>query len=115
MDDAALRILSSFYEKILRPQMKLVDLCAGWNSHLPEKNHFESVIGVGIQEEEMKMNGRLSEHHVQDLNENPKLAFIEDNSVDVVLCTFSVELLIRVSMFKSFNFISEVQCRQHLF
>ena len=77
--------------------MKLVDLCASWNSRLPEKKQFESVIGVGIVEAELKMNGKLSEYHVKDLNENPNLDFLEDNSVDVVLCTFGVELLIKVS------------------
>ena len=76
----------------------IVDLCASWDSHLPEKLQFTSTIGVGIVEEELLANKRLSQYYVQDLNENPNLQFIDDESIDVVLCTLSVDLLIKVCL-----------------
>ena len=76
----------------------IVDLCASYDSHLPEKLQFTSTIGVGIVEEELVANKRLSQYYVQDLNENPNLQFIDDESIDVVLCTLSVDLLIKVCL-----------------
>ena len=78
--------------------INIVDLCASYDSHLPEKLKFTSTIGVGIVEEELVANKRLSQYYVQDLNENPNLQFIDDESIDVVLCTLSVDLLIKVCL-----------------
>ena len=39
--------------------MNIVDLCASWDSHFPEKLQFTSTIGVGIVEEELVANKRL--------------------------------------------------------
>ena len=78
--------------------INIVDLCASYDSHLPEKLKFTSTIGVGIVKEELVANKRLSQYYVQDLNENPNLQFIDDESIDVVLCTLSVDLLIKVCL-----------------
>ena len=78
--------------------MNIVDLCASYDSHLPEKLRFASTIGVGIVEQELVANKRLSQYYVQDLNENPNLQFIDNESIDVVLCTLSVDLLIKVCL-----------------
>ena len=78
--------------------INIVDLCASYDSHLPEKLKFTSTIGVGIVKEELVANKRLSQYYVQDLNENPNLQFIDNESIDVVLCTLSVDLLIKVCL-----------------
>ena len=78
--------------------INIVDLCASYDSHLPEKLQSTSTIGVGIVEEELVANKRLSQYYVQDLNENPNLQFIDNESIDVVLCTLSVDLLIKVCL-----------------
>ena len=87
--------------------MNIVDLCASYDTHLPEKLQFTSTIGVGIVEEELVANKRLSQYYVQDLNENPNLQFIDDQSIDVVLCTLSVDLLIKVYLC-SITWIGEI-------
>jgi hypothetical protein len=96
VDDSILRLLTDYYGQFLIHNMYILDLCASWDSHLPEKLQFKSIIGVGIVEEELVSNKRLSQYYVQDLNENPNLQFIDDESIDVVLCTLSVDLLIKV-------------------
>ena len=98
VDDSTLRLLTDYYSQFLKSNMNIVDLCASWDSHLPEKLQFISTIGVGIVKEELVANKRLSQYYVQDLNENPNLQFIDDESIDVVLCTLSVDLLIKVCL-----------------
>ena len=87
--------------------INIVDLCASYDSHLPEKLKFTSTIGVGIVKEELVANKRLSQYYVQDLNENPNLQFIDNESIDVVLCTLSVDLLIKVCLC-SITWIGEI-------
>jgi len=44
----------------------------------------------------MKENKKLTEVIQQDLNKNPNLKDIDDESLDAVLCTVSVDYLIQV-------------------
>ena len=76
---------------------KLVDLCSSWISHLPKILNFEEVIGIGMNEKELKKNKRLTKYYVHDLNKNPNIKMIPDESIDAVLCAVSVDYLIRVS------------------
>ena len=55
------------------------------------------MVGVGIQEEELKANPVLTSYYVQDLNLNPYLQMMGNESVDLVLCTFSINLSTKVS------------------
>jgi len=54
------------------------------------------VIGIGMNNHEMKENKKLTEVIQQDLNKNPNLKDIDDESLDAVLCTVSVDYLIQV-------------------
>lgn len=94
-DDSLLYSLSKFIQKLVKPEMTIVDLFASWDSHLLDKMEFHSVIGIGIQKQEMQANAVLTEFHIQDLNENPRLAMIKNESIDLVLCSFSVQLMTR--------------------
>lgn len=75
----------------------ILDLCTSWISHLPEEMKFKKVIGIGMNEYEMRENKKLSESIKHDLNKNYNLEEIEDDSLDTVLCTVSVDYLIHVS------------------
>ena len=77
----------------------ILDLCSSWISHLPEDVAFSEVVGLGMNEAELEANKRLSKFVVQDLNKEPRLAKLESNSYNAVLCTVSVDYLIRVSTF----------------
>ena len=87
----------NYYDGNLKSETKIVDLCSSWISHLPNQLNFKSVIGIGMNEKELKANKRLTKHYVVDLNKNPKLNMIKSESIDSVLCTVSVDYLIRVS------------------
>ena len=51
-------------------------------------------MGVGMNAAELEANPDLVQWHVQDLNQNGKLAMCETNSIDLVLLTCSVDYLI---------------------
>jgi SAM-dependent methyltransferase len=52
------------------------------------------VVGLGLNETELRRNPQLTGYVVHDLNQTPVLPF-PDNSFDAVVCTVSVEYLTR--------------------
>lgn len=92
IDERSRKIVRKVYGKHLRPGMRILDLMAGWESHLPREVVPASVIGLGMNKEEMAANEALSEHIVHDLNRNPILPF-DEQAFDAVICTVSVEYL----------------------
>jgi SAM-dependent methyltransferase len=93
IDTTAIEMVKNTYGRFLKDDMQLLDLMSSWQSHLPENLRFRRLIGLGLNESELKKNSLLSESVVQDLNLNPRLPF-ESDSFDVVTCTVSVEYLI---------------------
>jgi len=100
IDDRAIDKLSLFYENNLNDNSTIVDLCSSWISHLPPDKNFQKVIGIGMNESELKANKRLDEHHVCDLNlktndsNKSLLPMLENNSINHVLCAVSIDYLI---------------------
>ncbi|XP_077243839.1 S-adenosyl-L-methionine-dependent methyltransferases superfamily protein [Tasmannia lanceolata] len=96
IDDPAIRALTSYYSKVFPPSntpgICLLDLCSSWVSHFPAGYKQDRIVGMGMNEEELKRNPVLTEYIVQDLNVNPKLPF-EDNSFDVITNVVSVDYL----------------------
>jgi SAM-dependent methyltransferase len=70
----------------------ILDLMAGWDSHIPHTLHPSEVIGLGLNENEISRNRVLTDFVVHDLNENPSLPF-PDNMFDAVLNTVSVDYM----------------------
>ncbi|MCP4117760.1 MAG: methyltransferase domain-containing protein [Desulfobacteraceae bacterium] len=100
IDDTARQNLSDLYETILRPGDAVLDLMAGWESHIPGELDLSSLHGLGLNANELKGNKQLTAHTVQDLNTNGRLAF-GDACFDAVICSLSVEYLINpVAVFK---------------
>jgi hypothetical protein len=93
IDDTAIEMVKNTYGRFLKDNMEVLDLMSSWQSHLPANLSFSRLVGLGLNERELKKNSRLTERLVQDLNVNSKLPF-ESNSFDVVVCTVSVEYLI---------------------
>lgn len=99
IDESAIESLSKYYRAHLNPsKLTIVDICSSWISHLPEESNFSDVIGIGMNEEELKANKQLTKYHVHDLNKNPKLKMLQSGSIDAALITVSVDYLIRVSV-----------------
>jgi SAM-dependent methyltransferase len=72
----------------------LLDLMAGWDSHIPGGLHPSRLIGLGLNENELKNNHALSEILIHDLNKNPALPFA-DNTFDGVVNTVSVDYMVK--------------------
>jgi hypothetical protein len=94
LDEQALAHIRTLYGTLLKPGMKVLDLMSSWRSHVSESMRLDSFVGLGLNEEEMNNNPRLTSYVVHDLNEKPALPFY-DQSFDGIICTASVEYLTR--------------------
>ncbi len=78
----------------------ILDLMAGWDSHLPAELNASRVVGLGLNENELKSNRSLTGHVIHDLNQDPILPF-PDATFDVVINTVSVDYMTQpVKVFK---------------
>ncbi|KAL5976652.1 hypothetical protein ACLOJK_020985 [Asimina triloba] len=86
IDDPAIRSLTKYYSEVFPPSN------TPGVSHFPAGYKQERIVGMGMNEEELKRNPVLTDYVVQDLNVNPKLPF-EDNTFDVITNVVSVDYL----------------------
>jgi SAM-dependent methyltransferase len=93
VDRTASREIARLYRRLLPPGGRVLDLMAGWESHLTEDHGLGSVVGLGLNAEEMAANPVLAEYRVHDLNRRPELPF-GDGEFDAVICSLSVEYLV---------------------
>ena len=98
IDDGAISALTNYYRSEFSKFSKedgidVLDLCSSWISHLPEDVSYGNVVGVGMNGAELKENKQLTDYVVQDLNKNPSLSELEDNSFDVICNVVSVDYL----------------------
>lgn len=94
VDSQAQAIIKALYGRYLRPGMHVLDLMCSWRSHVPESLPLGSLVGLGLNAEEMADNPQLTGHVVHDLNTEARLPF-EDGRFDAVICTVSVEYMTR--------------------
>jgi SAM-dependent methyltransferase len=98
IDEEAINALKSYYKEVLSlknsngEQTVILDLCSSWVSHLPKDFTTNEVIGLGMNEEELKANRQLNTYVIQNLNSQPTLPF-EDNRFDYVLNAVSVDYI----------------------
>ncbi len=78
------------YEELLPKDGYILDLMAGYVSHLPET--FERVTGLGLNHDELGHNPRLDDYLVLDLNQPGFLPFA-DEMFDGVVCTEGIPYL----------------------
>lgn len=90
VDAVCARRIQALYRTVLPENARVLDLMAGWRSHLPDT--VQSAVGLGMNAEELADNPQLAERVVHDLNADPKLPF-PDASFDAVVCTVSFEYL----------------------
>jgi SAM-dependent methyltransferase len=79
---------------IVEDRPDVLDLMASFDSHIPESVEPASVVGLGLNAEELERNEALDEYVIHDLNVDPTLPF-EKGRFDVVLNTVSVDYLTR--------------------
>ncbi|OQX24490.1 MAG: hypothetical protein BWK80_20520 [Desulfobacteraceae bacterium IS3] len=91
-DTRFIKEISALYGRFIRPGTAILDLMSSWRSHVPESAEFDSLVGLGMNQEEMADNPQLSDYLVHDVNQNPKLPF-ENQQFDLVICTVSAEYM----------------------
>jgi SAM-dependent methyltransferase len=95
VDSLALTRIESLINHLLSgDQLGVLDLMAGWDSHWPKGRRPLKMVGLGLNENELKNNKSLTEFVIHDLNQNPHLPF-PDGTFDAVLNTVSVDYLIK--------------------
>jgi SAM-dependent methyltransferase len=94
LDSTAIAQIGELYRRFLKPGMQVLDFMSSWVSHIPDDLTGISVTGLGMNSDELEQNPRLSRRVVHDANLNPQLPFA-DSSFDAVICTASVEYLVR--------------------
>jgi SAM-dependent methyltransferase len=94
IDDGAIAAVTRAYRERLPQGGAVLDLMSSWVSHLPEDIAYASVVGHGMNEEELAANPRLSRWFVQDLNIEPTLPLADAVFDGACLCV-SVQYLQR--------------------
>lgn len=92
IDRRARQELAGIYRTLISPGDRILDLMAGWESHVPDDPTPLCIHGVGLNANELAGNPALTSHTVQDLNTTFCLEF-NDNEFDVAVCSLSVEYL----------------------
>jgi SAM-dependent methyltransferase len=78
----------------------ILDLMAGWDSHIPKTVKPSRFVGLGLNENELKQNAALTDYVIHDLNQAPRLPF-EDEIFHVVITTVSVDYMTKpIEVFK---------------
>jgi ubiquinone/menaquinone biosynthesis C-methylase UbiE len=86
--------VGQIFREELPPDGRILDLMSSYHSHIPADLALGQIVGLGLNEEELRLNERLDEHLVHDLNVTPELGFA-DASFDGAVCTVSVQYLTR--------------------
>jgi len=79
---------------VLEEAPVILDLMAGWDSHLPPELNPAEVVGLGLNRNELSANRALTQTVIHDLNRDPRLPF-SDSSFDAAINTVSVDYLTR--------------------
>jgi len=73
IDEGAIAAVTQLYRELFPFGGEILDLMSSWVSHLPPEVEYRRVIGLGMNEVELRRNDRLDSYIVQNLNTNPLL------------------------------------------
>ncbi len=94
IDDTAIAAVTDAIRRHVPTDARILDIMSSYRSHLPEKAHYQEVVGLGMNEAELQANAQLTRFVVHNLNKEPRLPF-EDAQFDAVINTVSVQYLKR--------------------
>jgi SAM-dependent methyltransferase len=94
IDEWAIAAVTQLYREFLPEGGTILDLMSSWVSHLPPEIVYERVVGLGMNEEELRRNDRLESYVVQNLNTDPQLPF-RDGEFDGASICVSIDYLTR--------------------
>jgi len=75
IDQGAINAVTQLYRELFPPGGAILDLMSSWVSHLPPEIEYGRVVGLGMNEEELRRNPRLDGYVVRNLNAEPALPF----------------------------------------
>ena len=93
IDDDAIGAVRQLYGEVLPRDGVMLDLMSSWKSHLPDDLPLQRVVGLGLNETELRENDQLDDWVVHDVNDDPHLPF-EDEEFDAVVMCVSVQYLV---------------------
>jgi SAM-dependent methyltransferase len=94
IDDQAIAAVTQLYRELFPEGGAILDLMSSWISHLPPEVSYRRVIGLGMNEAELRRNERLDAYVVQNLNSVPELPFGDGEFDGVGICV-SIDYLTR--------------------
>ena len=77
---------------VMEPNPVILDLMAGWDSHIPKALKPSKVVGMGLNKSELAKNEALTDIVLHDLNKNPVLP-LPDCTFHAVINTVSVDYM----------------------
>lgn len=92
-DEEFRRKVTQLYRQQIPANGAVLDLMSSWVSHLPNDVKYSSVVGHGMNAQELRKNKRLDRFFVRDLNKDPKKWAEKPGSFDAVTCCASVQYL----------------------
>jgi SAM-dependent methyltransferase len=92
IDAGAIAAVTKLYREYFPAGGAVLDLMSSWISHLPPEVAYRRVAGLGMNAEELRANGRLTEWVVHNLNRDARLPYGEAEFDAAGLCV-SVDYL----------------------
>tara|TARA_B100001109_G_C18783660_1_gene436588 strand:- start:34 stop:672 length:639 start_codon:yes stop_codon:yes gene_type:complete len=78
------RYLTGVYENEIKEFSTVLDLMSSWDSYLPEGKKYKSVIGHGLNKQELEKNKIFDSYWIQNFNINQKIP-LDSESIDYCL------------------------------
>jgi SAM-dependent methyltransferase len=108
IDDRAIAAVTQLYREFFPPGGEILDLMSSWISHLPPEVRYRRVIGIGMNEAELRRNDRLDSYVIHNLNTDPRLPFADAEFDGCGICV-SIDYLTRpVEVLREVGRVSKV-------
>lgn len=103
IDYPAIGAISAYFSDAIPPRGVVLDLMSSWRSHMPPDLPIGSLIGIGLNEVELRENPQLDRRIIHDINTDPVLP-LHDDSLDAAVVTVSIQYMIQpVEVFREVN------------
>lgn len=103
IDEGAIAAVGRFFKEQIPENSDVLDLMSSWRSHWPADHAKNRMVGLGLNQVEMRENPDLDEFVVHNMNNDPVLPF-DDESFDAVVITVSAQYLTKpIETFSDIN------------
>ena len=92
IDEQAIEAVGRLFREVIPSQSIVLDLMSSWRSHWPKNHPKKRMVGLGLNDVEMRDNPDLDGYVVHNVNNNPILPF-ENETFDAVVITVSAQYL----------------------